>query len=117
MPQLSSNGARKRPKNEEEENLDGEPMTKKVKENEENAEPPPKPMSIDQIKKMMASAKSQIEERKMALASLRGNSGLSNNTTKVPLPPPRLVNVDNQAVNMMENTVASLQVILKFLAK
>merc|ERR1712223_1614140 len=50
----------------------------------------------------------QIEERKASIAALKGSSGLSSAAAKVPLPAPKLLNVDSPALNPMES-IAALQ--------
>ena len=91
LPQINGSAVtKKRPQPPpDSEDLDGVPMTKKAKPGDQ--EPAAAPMTAAQIKAMMANAKQQLMERKAALATLRGNSGLGSNTAKVPLPPPQLL--------------------------
>merc|ERR1739838_465317 len=57
---------------------------------------------------MMANTMKQIEDRKASIAALKGSSGLSTAANKVPLPAPKLLNVDAPALNPMES-IAALQ--------
>ena len=70
-------------------------------------DPPPAAMTAGQIKAMMANTMKQIQERKAALAGIRGNSA------KVTLPPPRLLSVDPPMINNKNDerqaTIAALQ--------
>ena len=88
----------------------GEPKSKKAR-TEDTGEAPQGPMSAAAIKAMMANTLKQINERKSALASLRGTSGFTGQSNQAALPPPRLVSVDQQAVNIMDpaSHIAALQ--------
>ena len=93
-----------------EDDSNGEPKSKKAK-TDDDGEAPAGPMSAAAIRAMMANTMKQINERKSALASLRGNSGFTGQSAQTPLPPPRLVSVDQQAVNIMDpaSHIAALQ--------
>ena len=115
LPQLNgSNLPRKRlppPEND----IDGEPMTKKSKSDDKdsgNGSVPTAAMTPQQIKAMMANTMKQIQERKAAIANLKGGAGgLGSNTAKVKLPPPRLVSVDPPSLNQADAAanIAALQ--------
>lgn len=70
-------------------------------------------MSASQIRAMMSNTLKQIEERKQALAGLKGSSGLANQTAKVQLPPPKVVSIDSAPLMQQHvdtaATIAALQ--------
>ena len=109
LPPLNGHG-HKRSAKQNDDDSNGEPIAKKAKTQEEVVEPVVV-MSPAQIKAMMANAQKQIEERKAAIATLRGDSGFASSKGQVRLPPPRLVSVDPPAVNMMDtaSNIAALQ--------
>jgi U4/U6 small nuclear ribonucleoprotein PRP3 len=104
LPKLNhSNGSRKRSSNDQQGEAEDEPLSKMAKPDDIIN------MTPAQIRAMMANTMKQIQERKAALAGIRGNSGLSESTAKVSLPPPRVMNVVNApSIHKTMDTAATI---------
>ena len=70
-------------------------------------------MTTDQIREMMANTLKELNERKKALANLKGDSSagktaFDSGVNKVPLPPPKVITIDAAAPDKAK-TIAALQ--------